>query len=323
MLKASIPVDETERLNALYRLEILDTKTEERFDRITRLARRLFDVPICLISLVDKDRQWFKSCVGLDACQTARDISFCSHTILQSDIFVVEDTFEDPRFVDNPLVTETPHIRFYAGYPLTLSNGFRVGTLCILDTRPRHFDEESLKDLQDLGQMVVSELESHQTATLDPLTGLSNLRGFERLGRQCLLKCERYQQDATLMFFDLDHFKDINDRFGHQEGNEALKAFAGLLLESFREYDVVARLGGDEFAAVISHDKMLSPAIGIIHRLRQTLAAHNISRAIGYQIEFSCGCARFDGQSPLELDVLLKQADTQMYREKQHKQRND
>lgn len=154
MLEPAFPRDESERLLALYRQQILDTQAEERFDRITRLACALFDVPIALVSLVDSERQWFKSRQGLDACQTPRNISFCGHAILQPDIFYVPNTLEDPRFVDNPLVTGPPNIRLYAGAPLTIRDGHRIGTLCIIDDRPRGFSDEELDRLRDLAACV-------------------------------------------------------------------------------------------------------------------------------------------------------------------------
>jgi PAS domain S-box-containing protein len=166
MLRPSSPPDEQARLAALTALGILDTEPEERFDRITRIATRLFQVPICLISLVDEDRQWFKSRQGLDATETPRDISFCAHTILDSEPLVVEDTLADPRFRDNPLVVGDPRIRFYAGHPLCAMNGSRVGTLCLADRRPRHFDESEIALLADLSAMVESELNSIQLAEL-------------------------------------------------------------------------------------------------------------------------------------------------------------
>ncbi|MBT1445598.1 sensor domain-containing diguanylate cyclase [Shewanella sp. JM162201] len=315
MFPAPIPVDELARLDALRGLNILDTEAEERFDRITRLARRLLDVPICLVSLVDAERQWFKSCLGLSASETRRDISFCGHAIMQPEIFVVEDALADERFCDNPLVVGDPNIRFYAGYPLTLSSGYRVGTLCVIDRRPRQLSADDLKDLEDLGKLVVSELESVQTATLDVLTGLSNLRGFEMLARQTLAKCVRESRDATLFFFDLDHFKDINDRFGHPEGNEALRRFATVLKEAFREYDVVARIGGDEFAALVSHEHNQSPAVGILGRLHLSLGRENLN-PVGYQLAYSTGTARFNPEQPQTLDELLKEADAHMFRDK-------
>ena len=153
-----IPPNETERLAALHALKVLDTAAEARFDRITRVAQRHFDVPIALVSLVDEGRQWFKSCQGLDATETSRDISFCGHAILNDAILVVPDATEDLRFVDNPLVTGSPNIRFYAGAPLHAPGCERVGTLCIIDTRPRAFSAEDIAMLRDLADCVEEEL---------------------------------------------------------------------------------------------------------------------------------------------------------------------
>ena len=159
MLEPRIPEDEELRLDALCRLEILDTESEERFDRITRLAKQFFDVPIALVSLVDSDRQWFKSKQGLDAPETPRRISFCGHAILSTDILYVPNTLDDPRFADNPLVTEGLKIRFYAGAPLSMGDGRRIGTLCVIDDKPRAFSKEQLGALRDLADAVQAELE--------------------------------------------------------------------------------------------------------------------------------------------------------------------
>ncbi len=158
MLKAPIPTNEDERLKALRDLLILDTPPEERFDRIVQFARDEFDVPIALLSLVDGDRQWFKARVGLDAEETARDISFCGHAILQPDVFLVPDASQDARFADNPLVTGGPQIRFYAGAPLELSPGVRIGTLCLIAPQPRELDETDLAILGVLRDLLLAEL---------------------------------------------------------------------------------------------------------------------------------------------------------------------
>jgi len=155
----SMPADEAGRLVALRELLILDTPPEERFDRITAFAQSEFDVPTVLVSLVDGERQWFKSKVGLGACETPRDISFCGHAILAPDVMVVPDARVDPRFADNPLVTGDPFIRFYAGAPLVLPNGHAVGTLCLISPEPRiydHVDEAIHRALRDL---IVEELQ--------------------------------------------------------------------------------------------------------------------------------------------------------------------
>ncbi len=155
---APLPSTEHERLQRLRALKILDTPPEERFDRITRLAARIVGTPIVLISLVDETRQWFKSTVGLDAKQTPRDVAFCAHAILDSEVLVVPDAHADPRFATNPLVTGAPHVRFYAGAPLSLGDGARIGTLCAIDTQARTLSEEERSALTDLAQVVVDEL---------------------------------------------------------------------------------------------------------------------------------------------------------------------
>lgn len=150
--------NEAGRLEALYALQLLDTPAEERFDRWTRLAQRYFDVPISLICLVDVDRQWFKSKQGLEATETERSISFCGHAIKHNDIFIIEDASQDPRFSDNPLVTDQPNIRFYAACPLRASNGQRVGTFCLIDNQPRQLNEKDVQLLKELAGMVEHEL---------------------------------------------------------------------------------------------------------------------------------------------------------------------
>jgi PAS domain S-box-containing protein len=158
MIPPSIPADEAERVTELHNLRILDTPAEERFDRITRIATHLFDVPIALISLVDSNRQWFKSCQGITDRETPREVSFCGHAILEDRIMFVPDSLKDPRFVDNPLVTAEGGIRFYAGSPLFGPGGHKIGTICIADRKPRDFSEVELKQLSDLSSWASLEL---------------------------------------------------------------------------------------------------------------------------------------------------------------------
>ena len=157
----TMPVSDKEidRLAALERYRVLDTGPEESFDRLTRMACRLLDVPICLVSLVDSNRQWFKSRQGLEAEETSRDISFCTHAILQDDVLIVPDTLEDQRFKDNPLVVDDPKIRFYAGAPLQVGEGHGIGTLCVIDREPREFTDTQAELLVELAHIVVDELE--------------------------------------------------------------------------------------------------------------------------------------------------------------------
>ncbi len=157
MLSAPEIPQDAQRCMDLRALQILDTPSEERFDRITRLARQLFDVEIVLISLVDEDRQWFKSRQGLDVVETPRAISFCGHAVASDSVFVIEDTALDDRFADNPLVLGAPNIRFYAGQPLRAPTGQLVGTLCLIDSKPREFDGEARNRLRDLALLVEAE----------------------------------------------------------------------------------------------------------------------------------------------------------------------
>ncbi len=157
-LQPPVLADEAGRIAALRRLAVLDTAAEERFDRITRIASAVLGTPISLISLVDADRQWFKSRVGLEAHETTRDMSFCAHALADPGPLVVADTLLDRRFADNPLVTGPPHIRFYAGYPLVLPDGHSVGTLCVIDSQAHELDDEQVGILRDLAALAQEEL---------------------------------------------------------------------------------------------------------------------------------------------------------------------
>ena len=159
MQSAPHPSNEAHRLWALRQYEILDSEREALFDDVTKLAASVCDAPIALISLVDSSRQWFKACEGLEAKQTARSVAFCAHAILQPGLFVVPDAREDPRFADNPLVAGPPHIRFYAGAPLFTAEGFGLGTLCVIDTRPRALTDEQAKALQLMRNHVLKLLD--------------------------------------------------------------------------------------------------------------------------------------------------------------------
>ncbi|HSH39167.1 MAG TPA: GAF domain-containing protein, partial [Chthoniobacterales bacterium] len=154
-----IPRNENDRLRALRSYKILDTKPEERFDELTQLAAIICGVPISLISLIDADRQWFKSKVGIDLAEMPRADAFCTHAIMQPQMFVVPDAMADARFAKNPLVTRDPNIRFYAGTPLATGDGHLLGTMCVLDNKPRTLTDEQKSALEILGRQVVANME--------------------------------------------------------------------------------------------------------------------------------------------------------------------
>ncbi|EPY1009124.1 diguanylate cyclase domain-containing protein [Vibrio vulnificus] len=312
------PDNEPQRIADLHSLHILDTAAEERFDRVTRIARRLFDVPIALVSLVDEDRQWFKSCFGLNASETPRDISFCGHAILGTDTLIVEDASQDARFADNPLVTGEPHIRFYAGVPLMFEHSSCLGTLCIIDSKPRTLNEDERLDLIDLAKMAERELAATHSAAIDDLTQISNRRGFMTLAKKSMAYCEVGVYPYSIAYLDLNGFKPINDRFGHQEGDRALKAFADTMKKSFRESDVFARLGGDEFVVFMSGASRSVAQIAI-QRFTEALQRYNQSANRGYDLSFCAGIVSVEPDANISLDELLSQADKAMYQQKGNK----
>ncbi len=312
MVKPKLPADEQRRLKDLRDLNILDTEAEERFDRLTRLAKRVMDVPIALVSLVDENRQWFKSRVGLDACETPRDISFCGHAILRDEIFVIENALDDIRFADNPLVTGPPDIRFYAGVPLRYLSGSKLGTLCVIDRKPRRLEPEDYRSLRDLGEMAESEINAFHLAIIDELTGIANRRGFISLAQNSLSLCAREQVPVSLVYFDLNKFKPINDRFGHAEGDRALAAFAYLMGETFRDSDVYGRLGGDEFAVLLTNAPARH-ADQTVERFRERVEIYNREANRGYEIRFSEGIVSLQPDRDNTVDDLLERADRLMY----------
>ncbi len=322
MQAPAIPRNEQQRMNALRSLHVLDTLPEERFDRITRIASRLFDVPVALVSLVDDERQWFKSTCGIDVEQTPREISFCGHAILNDEILLVKDALEDARFQDNPLVVKDPNIRFYAGCPLRLPEGEKVGTLCLIDKEPRTMSDEEQQLLRDLAAVVQQELAMHRTSTIDELTGLENLRGFKLLCEDRLRLCQRLGSPVSLAIFDLVNFKAINEQLGHQEGDFALRSFAQILRESLRNSDVIARLGGDEFAVLLSgmdQQYMTETLARIEYRVRTFNRSHR-----KHQLDFAVGISSVEGgQDYPDLATLHRRADTNLRQQIHNSQLQD
>jgi diguanylate cyclase (GGDEF)-like protein len=293
------------------RLGILDTMPEDRFDRITRLACRAFGVPIALVSLVDRERQWFKSKQGLDICETSRQVSFCAHSVVHEGSLVIPDALLDPRFADNPLVRGDPKIRFYAGQPVHGVDGSRVGTLCLIDRRPRSLVEEDLILLTDLAGMIDREFSLIARASTDELTSLANRRGFSEIGTHVLALCRRKNLPAVVIGIDLNCFKSINDTYGHEAGDDALCLFSKQLFKDFRTSDVVARIGGDEFAVLCSGTTSAQVA-GSLERLRTEFEASELARKYP-GLSWSAGYADFDPAWDAKVEDVLRRADARMY----------
>jgi len=313
-----IPPDEENRLRVLHSLNILDTPVEERFDRVTRLVKRMFNVPLSVVGLIDKDRQWFKSSSGIDVKEAPRELTFCGHTILGDEMLIISDTTLDERVFDHPAVVGEPYVRFYAGVPLRVVDGSKMGTLCIADYKPRTFSAEDYQALKDLAELVERELVAVQLATLDELTQISNRRGFTFLAQKSLNLCARQNISASLIFLDLDNFKEINDKFGHTEGDNVLIGFAEQLKIIFRDSDVLARLGGDEFAILLVGTAS-EKAHETIERLRLSLTSFFAEKYPGYSVSFSAGIKPVDFNEEFSVEKLLSHADMLMYQNKSKK----
>lgn len=316
MLKPPVPLDETMRLRSLNSLRVLDTQPEERFDRITRMGCHLFGVDTCLMSLVDADRQWFKSRQGLDACETGREISFCGHAILAERVFIISDATQDPRFADNPLVLGDPQIRFYAGCPIHGPGGQRIGTLCLIHPEPREFSAAEEQVLRDLAALVDDELALLAQSATDELTGIANRLGFNTVARHLLSLCQRTGTKAGLVYFDLDGFKAVNDNFGHEAGDRILKYFARMLTKCFRDTDVIARLGGDEFVVLMTDTDSADAAL---ERLAELVQAG--PEGVAGPLHWSAGCVSYDSRRHTTIDSMLADADARMYENKLRRRR--
>lgn len=280
---APIPELDDERLSVLARYKILDTEAEEVFDRITLLAKSIFDTKIALVSLVDRNRQWFKSCAGLDATETPRDQAFCGYAILQPDVFVVEDATKDSRFADNPLVLSDPKIRFYAGAPLVTHDGHALGTLCILDTKPRHMQNADIQVLKELSNITMNEIElkilkfddkkRHAFENRDTVTDAFNQKTFKSLFDTECARSHRYKTPLSLAVFSMDHLDSIESALGSEACDLVVKSFQNSSMPVLRPKDIFARVSQDQFALLLPKTKV-SSAEFIVHRILRRIKLH-------------------------------------------------
>ena len=299
--------DEAGRVASLNRYCVLDSGNESQFDRITALVRSVFKVPIAAVSLVDVDRQWFKSMDGLDVSETPRDVSFCAHTILTRDALNVADAKHDPRFAENALVTGDPHIRAYLGAPLKTPDGYNVGALCAIDSNPRAFGLADEAVLASFAALVVDELELRMIGQSDYLTGAKTRRAFMAdLEAACALPPE---SRGALIMLDLDHFKRVNDCFGHPAGDDVLRAAAAACRGAIRRADVLGRLGGEEFA-ILLRGMTISDAMECAERVRQSVAELRALPDPGLVVTVSMGVAALTGGNP---EAALAAADAALY----------
>lgn len=306
MLSPEMPCDEVLRQQILDDNELLDTPADPYLDTLVRVVRQVFAVKTVLISLIDHDRQWFKSRIGLEITETPRTISFCAHAILGTQPLIVEDTYKDLRFHDNPVVVNNPQIRFYAGQPLFSQEGQPLGTLCLIDPRPGHLSEQQVRLFIDMATLVEGYLKlrhvSEQTAQLraalsreqrktmlDPLTQLWNRAGLNHFLPRQQEQADDLGLQLGVLFCDLDYFKKVNDNYGHAAGDQVLWETARRISSAVRPQDVVTRSGGEEFVVLLQvHDE--HELLQIAERIRSALnkepvdvddQPHNLTISIG------------------------------------------
>jgi diguanylate cyclase (GGDEF)-like protein len=316
MLPAPLPPTEAARLIALRAYDVLDTLCEAAFDDLTRVAAKLTGSPIALISMVDADRQWFKSRHGLDATETPRSLAFCAHAILYpNQQLIVPDATQDARFANNPLVTGDLGIRAYAGTPLVTPEGHALGTLCVIDTVHRQFTEDQLDTLRSLTRTVQTTLElrrallqSRHLALTDALTGIANRPAFLTALGAAIARQHRRGDGFALLYLDLDGFKRINNLCGRAIGDAVLRGVAAALSATTRQEELAGRIGGDKFAVLLdccTADETLAAA----ERIR--LAINRGMETCDWAVTVSAGAVCFSSP-PTDEEEAMYAADELM-----------
>jgi diguanylate cyclase (GGDEF)-like protein len=329
MRKPPLTTDENKRLDRLGALGLVYSPAEERFDRITRLTHNVFTVPVAMVTLLAEKCNWFKSAQGTALDQQPRELSFCAHAILHDGPFVITDARLHPDFADNPEVNGEPFIRFYAGQPI-MYEGSPMGTLCIIDFVPRQLQPSERETLGNLAKWVESELrltalseeqirllseleQAKRQSMIDPLTKLWNRYGMEILLEREISGAERCQQAVAVMMIDVDHFKAINDSFGHLAGDIVLREVAQRIRSAVRPSDVVVRYGGDEFL-VMARDcsKELAAVIG--ERILMRVMGEPVAAgADSLKTSVTIGIATTGSARTSLLSRLMKSADGALY----------
>ncbi|MDF3195289.1 sensor domain-containing diguanylate cyclase [Pseudomonas sp. 1928-m] len=331
MLSPEMPCDEVLRQQILDDNELIDTPADPYLDTLVRVVREVFAVKTVLVSLIDHDRQWFKSRIGLEITETPRTISFCAHAILGTQPLIVEDTHNDLRFHDNPVVVNNPQIRFYAGQPLFSQEGQPLGTLCLIDPTPRQLTDKQVRLFIDMATLVEGYLKlrhvSEQTAQLraalsreqrktmlDPLTQLWNRAGLNHFLPRQQEQADDLGLQLGVLFCDLDYFKKVNDNHGHAAGDQVLWETARRISAAVRPQDVVTRSGGEEFVVLLQvHDE--HELLQIAERIRTALHKEPVSiDELQLNLTISIGAALRAPQEPPS--ATMNRADQALYQAK-------
>jgi diguanylate cyclase (GGDEF)-like protein len=334
-LSRTVASTATLRLASLHSLDPFYTPLEERFERITRLARRALDVPIAAITVVQDGRQWFKSVSGWHVTELPMNKSLCAEVLREGKQMIVPDTLDDLYMMSNPMVCGKPKIRFYAGFPLLDPEQNTIGTFCVMDVKPRKPDRDFGTTLADLGDMAQRELftvelsnahsalvaklgKARRQAMFDPLTRLWNRRGATDLLNAALKEAVKHDHSVGICLADIDNFKKVNDQFGHQIGDQVLRRVATSIVASVRPQDIVCRYGGEEFLVIV-HDIDEPGCAAIGERICSGARELPIQTRDGsVATTISVGVAMRNSGDPLSSEHLIARADAALYESKRH-----
>ena len=316
-------ISERIRSDVIHRLGLTTHNIERSFENVIELVKLATDMPVCLFSIVEGERQFFKAKRGIEVSETPRDIAFCAHAIKQDDrsnIFVIENAEDDGRFRFNPLVTGPMHLRFYAGIPVHAVGNIPVGTLCVIDSKPRLMTDKIDQVLRNARDLVETILAARSEAIRDHLTGLFNRKFFDECFQREWRRAYRESVPVTVMLADIDHFKAYNDHYGHQAGDDCLIEVADILKRCVhRSGDMVARYGGEEFVFVLPStnaegaaklSQRILEAIRDANLTHEAAPSNKVTVSIGYSVATRASDLNNDGQT------ILRAADEALYRAK-------
>ncbi|WP_050762908.1 diguanylate cyclase [Reinekea blandensis] len=299
--------DETDRLAAITQLNILSGDSEERFDRIIRIAQRMFAVPMADFSVIDADSQHLKSAYGYSLSRIDRIDSLANHAMMRNGVFVVNDAQEDDRFSGNPLIISQPKIRFFASYPIRTRSGQRVGALSIADRVPRSLSAHDQSVFRDLAEMIENELTFMQVAQFDRATQMSINDGFYSQAEQGLRVCERQKKSAVAVVFDVRRLTPATDTERDIEHDRHIRVFANQLRHFFRKSDVIGRIGRQEFAVMLL-DAQGEDVATIVKKLKASIDIHNADSEYRHRLSFLHAFSEFDPAHAVTSSTLVEMA---------------
>lgn len=332
-LSRTIASTATLKIANIHSLDLFYTPLEERFERITRIARRALQVPVAAITLLNDEKQWFKSAAGWGISELPRQHSICRITVEENRLVIINDTAKDSRIAQSPIVMSAPRFRAYAGHPLSDEHGNVAGTFCVFDLKPREFNAADRQTVVDLAAMTQRELLSdhlsdahselttklsvaRREAMMDPLTRLWNRRGASVLLKSAFASADQRGTPLTLALLDLDNFKRVNDTYGHQIGDEVLRKVASRLISAVRNNDIVCRIGGDEFLILMTETDARA-ASHIAERIRRIVTDTAVPTRDGTMtMSVSVGCTVRQPKDASPVEELLERADQALLQSK-------